>query len=385
MSCGRRFNSLWKNCGEKMNKWEEVLQRFCPDGVEYKAIADFTNVLRGKRLTRKQLSGNGKYPVFHGGLEPLGFCDSNNREGDTVMIINVGSSAGTVGYCKDKFWSSDGCFCLEKSDCVNSRYLYYTISCRESWLKSKVRIAGIPTLDAAVVEKLVVPVPPMEVQLKIIKILDVFEYLFDEIEMEIALREQQYEYCKKSLMYFEEELPVVKLSDCCVLERGMTPIQKAVPGKYPLVVTASVRKSSSDYQFSRPAVCIPLVSSRGHGVAWLNRVYYQEGEFALGTILCAVTPTDERVLSAEYLYYYINFMKDILIVPLMKGGANVSLTVNSLKNVRIPLPPYEDQVDIVSRLKSFELLIGKLNEEIEYRKKQYHYYRDRLFGFMEMK
>lgn len=368
-----------------MNKLDEMLRRFCPDGVAYKVVADFTNVLRGKRLTRSRLSEDGRYPVFHGGLEPLGFYDSNNREGDTVMIINVGISAGTVGYCRDKFWSSDGCFCLEGNDCVNSRYLYYAICSKEDCLKSKVRNAGIPTLDVSAVEELVVPVPPMEVQFEIIKILDTFEHLIDEIKKEIALREQQYEYCRRSLMCFEEDLPVVKLSDCCILERGTTPIQKTVPGKYPLVVTTSVRKSSADYQFSRPAVCIPLVSSRGHGVACLNQVYYQEGQFALGNILCGVTPIDERILSAEYLYYYINFMKDILIVPLMRGGANVSLTVNTLKNVKISLPSYEVQVDIVSKLKPFEFMIGKLNEEMEYRKKQYQYYRDSLIGFREMK
>lgn len=362
-----------------MNKLEELLHRLCPGGIEHKAVADFTRVLRGKRLTRSRLSASGKYPVFHGGLEPLGFYDRSNRESDTVMIINVGSSAGTVGYCRDKFWASDGCFCLEKNDSVNSRYLYHAVCCKEMQLKSKVRFAGIPTLNASAIEKLVVPVPPKEIQLEIVKRLDVFEHLSVEIESEIALREQQYEYCKRSLMYFEKDVPAVKLSDCCILERGTTPIQKAVPGKYPLVVTTAARKTSADYQFTRPAVCVPLVSSKGHGVACLNQVFYQEGKFALGNILCSVTPTDERILSAEYLYYYMNFMKDTLIVPLMRGGANMSFTVDALKAVRIPLPAYERQAYVVSKLKPFESMIGKLNEEMEYRKKQYEYYRTGLF------
>ena len=75
-----------------------------------------------------------------------------------------------------------------------------------------------------------------------------------------------------------------------------TPIQKAIPGKYPLVVTTTARKSCNNYQFDKPTVCIPLVSSRGHGVASLNRVYYQEGKFALGNILCGVTPIKGSLL-----------------------------------------------------------------------------------------
>lgn len=80
-------------------------------------------------------------------------------------------------------------------------------------------------------------------------------------------------------------IPFQKISECCVLEKGKTPIQKAIPGKYPLVVTTSERKTSNTFQFDRPSVCIPLVSSRGHGVASLNEIFYQEGQFALGNIL----------------------------------------------------------------------------------------------------
>ena len=72
-------------------------------------------------------------------------------------------------------------------------------------------------------------------------------------------------------------IPFQKISECCVLEKGKTPIQKAIPGKYPLVVTTSERKTSNTFQFDRPSVCIPLVSSRGHGVASLNEIFYQEG------------------------------------------------------------------------------------------------------------
>lgn len=169
-----------------------------------------------------------------------------------------------------------------------------------------------------------------------------------------------------------------KLADCCVLEKGNTPIQKAIPGEFPLVVTTEERKSCNTYQFDKPTVCIPLVSSRGHGVASLNSLYYQEGKFALGNILCGVTPVNSDELSAKFLFYYLNHKKDTLIVPLMRGGANVSLTVDSLKRVIVPVPPIPVQNEIVRIFDKFESLVNELVAELTARKKQYAYYRTQL-------
>ena len=80
--------------------------------VERIPLSKFSSVLRGKRLTRSQLSEDADFPVYHGGLDPLGYYTKFNRPANTVMIINVGASAGTVGYNFTNFWSSDGCYCL---------------------------------------------------------------------------------------------------------------------------------------------------------------------------------------------------------------------------------------------------------------------------------
>ena len=170
------------------------------------------------------------------------------------------------------------------------------------------------------------------------------------------------------------------LDACCTLEKGQTPIQKASAGKYPLVVTTNERKSSDSYQFDKPTVCVPLVSSRGHGVASLNSLYYQEGKFALGNILCGITPINGDQLSAKFLYYYLNHKKDKLIVTLMRGGANVSLTVSALKKVKIPVPPIEIQSEIERIFDTFEALLAKLTAELTARRKQYEHYRDELMS-----
>ena len=182
------------------------------------------------------------------------------------------------------------------------------------------------------------------------------------------------EFCPNGVEY-------KRLEECCTLVKGKTPIQKAEPGEYPLVVTTNERKTCNTYQFDRPTVCIPLISSRGHGVASLNSVYYQEGKFALGNILCGVTPNDEDYLSAKFLFEYLNYKKDTLLVPLMKGGANVSMTVDSLKRVSVPVPPMQVQMEVVQLLYKFTELSESLKAELVARQKQYEYYRSRLLTF----
>lgn len=146
----------------------------------------------------------------------------------------------------------------------------------------------------------------------------------------------------------------VKLSEVCDIVKGKTTITKAIKGKFPLVVTAENRLSSNEYEFDCKAVCVPLVSATGHGHASIKRIHYQEGKFALGTILAAVIPKSEEELNARYLHIYLSYLKDSVIVPLMRGSANVSLTIKSLGSAEIELPDIEEQLKIVEMISLME-------------------------------
>ena len=177
--------------------------------VEWKKLGEITTILRGKRLTKSQLSNDKPYAVYHGGLEPLGYYESANRTANTTMIINVGASAGTIGYSKEDFWSSDGCYCVEHSKSFNDRYIYYVLQTQEQQLKSKVRVAGIPTLDRPVVEDLLIPIPPLAEQQRIVDILDKFYTLTADLTAglpaEIEARRKQYEYYRDQLLTFKKK------------------------------------------------------------------------------------------------------------------------------------------------------------------------------------
>ncbi len=150
-----------------------------------------------------------------------------------------------------------------------------------------------------------------------------------------------------------------RLGDICSMVKGIYPTMNTEAGQYPLVVTAEYRRSASTYQLEGPAVCVPLISSTGHGDAALHRVHYQEGKFALANLLVALIPNNSSLCDTKYLYHLLMTKKDAYFVPLMSGTANVSLKIQDIANVEIPLPPLTEQRRIVARI---EELASRIEE-----------------------
>ncbi|MCD9147187.1 restriction endonuclease subunit S [Pseudophaeobacter flagellatus] len=158
-------------------------------------------------------------------------------------------------------------------------------------------------------------------------------------------REGKIPKAKKAMLLLPEHLPEVfsdtsrfaPLGEVARIEKGKTPIKQATPGPYPLVVTAANRGSCDHFDFDGAATIIPLVSSTGHGNASINRLHFQEGQFALGSILAAVFPHDTSVISARFMFEYLTSFKEELLVSRMTGTANVTLTISRIAEVPVPL------------------------------------------------
>lgn len=154
-----------------------------------------------------------------------------------------------------------------------------------------------------------------------------------------------------------------RLGDICTITKGETGIMKAIPGAYTMVALGEANKTHNEFQFDTKAVIIPLVSSTGHGHASMKRVKYQEGKFALGSILCAVIPKDEKIVLAKYLHIYLHWNREELLVSQMKGMANVSLPMNKIADVFVTVPSIEKQQEIIDlevQLVEKELSVEKL-------------------------
>lgn len=144
--------------------------------------------------------------------------------------------------------------------------------------------------------------------------------------------------------------PKVALGDLFDVEKGKIGIMAATPGEFPLVTTGENFASHFEPHFAGDAVCIPLISATGHGHASLKRLHHVEGEFAVGSILCAcINRAPERVM-ARYAYYYLSACKDSVLIPLMQGTANMSMKIADIIGVEIQLPPLSEQQAVVVRL-----------------------------------
>ena len=139
----------------------------------------------------------------------------------------------------------------------------------------------------------------------------------------------------------------VRLGDLCALTKGAYATEKTKPGPYPLVVTAGSFRTADSYQLQGEAVCIPTISSTGHGHASLKRVHYVHGKFAVANLLVAAQPRPESLIDTRWLWLYLDHRREELIVPLMQGTANVNLKPSQLANIPIDLPPLTEQRHIV--------------------------------------
>ncbi len=152
--------------------------------------------------------------------------------------------------------------------------------------------------------------------------------------------------------------PTATIGELCEMVKGQSPTMKTSPGDYPFVVTAEARRTSDSFQLVGPAVCLPLISSTGHGHASMHRVHYQEGDFALADLLVALLPKDPSQLDCKFLYWLLTAKKDDYFVPLMQGTANVSLKVQDIASVSIPVPNFPEQQRIVAKI---ERLTGSIS------------------------
>lgn len=143
--------------------------------------------------------------------------------------------------------------------------------------------------------------------------------------------------------------PAVALGELFHVEKGKVGIMAATPGAFPLVTTGEAFSSHVEPHFSGDAVCIPLISATGHGHASLKRLHHIQGDFAVGSILCACVNRDPSRVLARYVYYYLSACKDSVLIPLMQGTANMSMKVADIVGVPIPLPSLDEQRAFVDR------------------------------------
>ncbi|MGL2341960.1 restriction endonuclease subunit S [Helicobacter pylori] len=188
-----------------------LLQTLAPKGVEFRKLGEVCEIIRGKRVTKKEILDKGKYPVVSGGIGFMGYLNEYNREENTITIAQYGT-AGFVNWQNQKFWANDVCFSVIPKETLINRYLYYVLTNMQNYLYSISNRSAIPySISSNNIMQITIPIPPLEIQQEIVKILDQFSILTTDllagIPAEIKARKKQYEYYREKLLTFKPLTP----------------------------------------------------------------------------------------------------------------------------------------------------------------------------------
>ena len=189
-----------------MSKLDDMIKKLCPDGVEFVKLGEVCIIKRGVRVVKKELLETGSIPVYQNSLTPLGFNNSANYPGGTTFVISAGA-AGEIGFSNIPFWAADDCLCISCPEHVLNKYVYHFLKKNEIKIKSKVRKASVPRLSRTVIDNIEIPLPQLEVQAEIVRILDKFTQLEAELEAELDCRKRQYEFYRDQLLSFDKITP----------------------------------------------------------------------------------------------------------------------------------------------------------------------------------
>ncbi len=211
------INQNHKDAKEKLaqktypKRLKSLLQTLAPKGVEFRKLGEVCEIIRGKRVTKKEILDKGKYPVVSGGIGFMGYLDEYNREENTITIAQYGT-AGFVNWQNQKFWANDVCFSVIPKETLINRYLYYVLTNMQNYLYSISNRSAIPySISSNNIMQITIPIPPLEIQQEIVKILDQFLALTTDllagIPAEIEARKKQYEYYREKLLSFKPLTP----------------------------------------------------------------------------------------------------------------------------------------------------------------------------------
>lgn len=386
-----------------MKNLETLIQELCPDGVEFVKLGDVCEIKRGVRVVKKDLQETGKIPVYQNSLVPLGYKDEFNYPSNVAFVISAGA-AGDVGYSEIPFWAADDCLTITCPSNIENKYVYYFLKNYEYKLKSKVRKASIPRLSRKVVDDLEIPLPPIEVQTEIVRILDKFTSLEAELEAELKAeldcRKRQYEYYRDKLLSFDnvggQEVEWKKMSEVCKnICSGGTPLtskSEYYDGNIPWLRTQEVDyceihstlrnitqlglDNSSAKMIPANCVIVAMYGATAAKVA-INKIPLCTNQ------ACCNLEIDEDKALVRYVYQWI--CKQYEVLKAMGEGSQHNINAKKVKDFKIPIPSLEEQNRIVSILDRFESLTTSLQSglpaEIAARRQQYEYYRDKLLTF----
>ena len=276
-------------------------------------------------------------------------------------------------------------------DFLNPSYLKYYFRC--GWFRKEIKksVKGITRfyIKKSLFEDLQIPIPPIEVQNKIVEILDKFTNYKAELTAELTFREEQYKYYRNILInkYINKNAFVTTLGKVTLINKFKQPQANELEKMIDINGNIPLLPSSRNYNWFTTLNKAKKWLSNGNvitlGRARNPNIKKCEGYFVSSNNII-IQSFDEKILSYKYLYYFLDNIKESFYV---ESASYPKFDKNIFDQTKIQIPPIEVQNKIVEILDKFNSLINNISEglpkEIGLRDKQYEYYRNLLLDFKE--
>ena len=364
-----------------MSRIDDLIAEYCPNGVEYKRLGDVCKIKNGKDY--KHLSA-GDIPVYGSGGVMDVRVDTSVYDRPTVLLPRKGSIAN-VFYVDGPFWNVDTIFyTVIDEEQVIPRYLYHVMM-NVHIENYSTGSAARPSLTQSALNKIEIPVPSLEIQSEIVRILDSFSSLEAELEAELEARRKQYAYYRDQLIRDCPSIrwiPLSEISENCDKSRKPIKKEKRIAGKTPYYGASGV----VDYVdgFTHEGDYLLLSEDGANLLARSMPIAYQiSGRNWINNHAHVL-----RIENANLRQLVEMYLNSISLEPYITKGAQPKLTKQRMETIAVPVPSEDDLSRIVEMLTKFYALTTSLTDglpaEIEARRKQYEYYRDRLLSFDEL-
>lgn len=390
-----------------MSRIDELIQQLCPDGVEYKMlgeIAEFTYGYTAKaqdkgdaRFIRITDIGNNGF-LNHEDAKYITLSDESKKyllEKGDLLVARTGATYGKTLIITSSEKSVYASFLIKitlNPNIIIHKFYWHFSRSKSYWDQAfrLVSSSSQPQFNTGALKKISIPIPPLPVQEEIVRILDKFTALEAALEAELEARRKQYEFYRDQLLTFGDEVewrPLGEIGRVCMCKRIMkneTSLSGEVPfykiGTFGKKADAFIsRELYNDYKnrYSFPTKGTILISASG--TIGRTVIYNGEDAYFQDSNIVWINNDETKVLN-KFLFYLYKIVE-----WKTEGGTIARLYNDSLCRIRIPVPPLAEQERIVAILDKFDALINDISSglpaELEMRRKQYEYYRDRLLTF----
>ena len=406
-----------------MGKIRELLEKLCPNGVEYKRLGEIATISRGGNLQKKDFCSDG-VPCIHYGQIYTRYslfadrtftfisegCAKKQKLAYPNDIVMAVTSENIEDVCKCVAWLGDGAVAVSGHTAIihhnqNAKYLTYYFHTQMFAAQKRKLVHGTKVMEVKpdTLNSVIIPVPPLPVQSEIVKILDNFTELTAELTAELTVRKLQYKYYCKKILKEGKSAVSTPIRNLGKWTGGCTPSMAETVywenGTIPWISSKDMKVATlldtQDHITEKALERTPIKMLPADIVAIVARSGILKHTLPVAYIPFATTVNQDikalvtgKSILPRYAYFAIfAFSDDILKKAKKQGGTVDSLDVKAFMNYEIPVPVMEEQQRIVNILNRFDTLCNDLTSglpaEIAARQKQYEYYRDKLLTFQE--